>query len=166
MVYSIFYDWIPLFCPCSQHHKNHRALFKYWLPEKRWKKCFWASTAPVKNSLWWTHTALLRSVQLSVSQYEAKTHSEQLLRQISSFIDAPIHGDEPLHWGLVSDIRVVQAGVQHDYGERENVACVCGEKKLRSVIQLFVGPHWQIKLGMYMKIWKARNPLFPLILIF
>lgn len=79
---------------------------------------------------------LVMSVHLSPSQYDADTHSEQLLRQISSLVDAPIHEYEPFHRGLVSDIRVVQAGVEHDDGERENIACVCGEQKLGSVSQL------------------------------
>lgn len=82
------------------------------------------------------HVLSLNNLQLSPSQYEAETHSEQLLGQISSLVDSPIHADEPFHCGLVSNIRVVEAGVEHDDGERENVASVCGEKKLGLVGQL------------------------------
>lgn len=42
---------------------------------------------------------------------------EQLLWQITSFVDAPVHGDKALDGGLVSHVRVVQAGVQHDDGK-------------------------------------------------
>jgi len=96
------------------------------------------------------HVLSLHNLQLSPSQNEAETHSEQLLGQISSLVDAPIHEDEPFHSGLVSDIRVVEASVEHNDGERENVASVCGVKKLRSVSQL--GPDWQIKWSMYVNI--------------
>lgn len=53
-------------------------------------------------------------------------HPEQLLWQVSSFVDASVHGDESFHRRFVSDVGVVQAGVQHDDGERQHVAGVCG----------------------------------------
>ena len=48
---------------------------------------------------------------------QRQTHPEQLLGQVSPVVDASIHGDEPLHGGLVFDIGVMQAGVQHDDGK-------------------------------------------------
>ena len=55
------------------------------------------------------------------------TYSEQILWQVSSFIDAPIHGDEAVHPRLVPHVWVVKAGVQHDDGERQHVARVWEE---------------------------------------
>lgn len=51
-------------------------------------------------------------------------HPEQLLGQVSPIVDAAIHGDEPLHGGLIFDVGVVQAGVQHDDGKREHVTSI------------------------------------------
>lgn len=53
-----------------------------------------------------------------------RTHPEQLLGQVPAVVDAAVHGDEPLHCGLVFDVGVVQAGIQHDDGEREDIARV------------------------------------------
>lgn len=55
---------------------------------------------------------------------QTNPHPEKLLWQISPFIDPPVHGDKALHGGLVSDVRVMQAGVQHDDGERQHIAGV------------------------------------------
>lgn len=50
---------------------------------------------------------------------------EQLLRQVPALVDAPVHGHEALQSRLVPDVGVVEAGVQHDHGERQYVARVC-----------------------------------------
>ncbi|KAB1274831.1 hypothetical protein Cadr_000011971 [Camelus dromedarius] len=50
---------------------------------------------------------------------------EQLLRQVPALVDAPVHGHEALQARLVPDVGVVQAGVQHNHGERQHVARVC-----------------------------------------
>lgn len=55
---------------------------------------------------------------------QSRAHPEQLLRQVPPVVDAAIHGNEPLHGGLVFDVGVVQAGVQHDDGKGEDVAGV------------------------------------------
>lgn len=55
-----------------------------------------------------------------------ETHPEQLLGEIPPVVDAPVHGRESLDRRLVPDVGVVQAGVQHDHGEGQNVAGVCG----------------------------------------
>lgn len=55
---------------------------------------------------------------------ESWAHPEQLLGQVSPIIDASIHGDEPLHGGLIFDIGVMQAGVQHDDGKWEDITSV------------------------------------------
>lgn len=39
------------------------------------------------------------------------THHEQLVGQVSPFVDASVHGDEPLEGGLVFYVGVVEAGV-------------------------------------------------------
>lgn len=38
---------------------------------------------------------------------QRNTHPEQFLWQISSFVDASVHGDKALHRGLVSDVGIV-----------------------------------------------------------
>lgn len=53
---------------------------------------------------------------------QSNPHPEKLLRQISSLIDASVHGDKSLHGGLVPDVGVVQAGIEHDDRERQHVA--------------------------------------------
>lgn len=55
---------------------------------------------------------------------ESWAHPEQLLGQVSPIVDASIHGYEPLHGGLIFDIGVMQAGVQHDNGKWEDVTSV------------------------------------------
>lgn len=57
--------------------------------------------------------------------FSTKAHLEQLLGQITTFIDPAVHRDESLHTGLVPDIGVMQAGVEHNDGERQDVARVC-----------------------------------------
>lgn len=54
------------------------------------------------------------------------TDSEQILRQVSAIVDSSVHGDESLHRGLVLHIWVVEAGVQHDDGEGQDVTGICG----------------------------------------
>ena len=52
-------------------------------------------------------------------------YREQWDRQVPSVVDPPVHGDEALHGRLVLHVGVVEAGVQHDDGERQDVAGVC-----------------------------------------
>lgn len=61
-----------------------------------------------------------------VLELEDEAHPEQLLWEVSALVDPSVHGDEALHGRLVSDVGVVQAGVQHDDGEGQDVAGVCG----------------------------------------
>lgn len=51
-------------------------------------------------------------------------HRQKLSGQIPSVVDASVHGDEALQRGLVLHAGVVEAGVEHDDGERQDVACV------------------------------------------
>ena len=51
-------------------------------------------------------------------------YREQGDRQVSSVVDASVHGDEALQRGLVLHVGVVEAGVQHDDGEGQDVARV------------------------------------------
>lgn len=51
----------------------------------------------------------------------SSSHPEQLLRQVSSVVDASVHGGESLNGGLVLHVGVVQTGVQHDHSERQHV---------------------------------------------
>lgn len=44
-------------------------------------------------------------------------YSEELLRQVSPFVDASVHRDEAVQARFVPHIRVVEAGVQHDNGK-------------------------------------------------
>lgn len=53
------------------------------------------------------------------------TDSEQILREVSSIVDPSVHGDESLHRRLVLHIWVVEAGVQHDDGEGQDVTGIC-----------------------------------------
>ena len=59
------------------------------------------------------------------------TYSEQILWQVPSFIDAPVHGDEAVHPRLVPHVWVVKAGVQHDDSEGQHVARVWEEREVR-----------------------------------
>lgn len=52
------------------------------------------------------------------------TDPEQVLRQVSALIDAPVHGHKALQARLVPDIGIVKAGVQHDHSEGQHVAGV------------------------------------------
>ena len=51
-------------------------------------------------------------------------HPQQLLWEVSSLVDAAVHGDEALGCGLVPHVVVVEAGVEHDDGEGQHVAGV------------------------------------------
>lgn len=53
---------------------------------------------------------------------QSNPHPEELLRQISALIDASVHGDKSLHGGLVPDVGVVQAGIQHDDSKGQHIA--------------------------------------------
>lgn len=53
------------------------------------------------------------------------TDPEQILRQVSAFIDAPVHGHKALQAWLVPDVGIMKAGVQHDHGKGQHVAGVC-----------------------------------------
>lgn len=54
-----------------------------------------------------------------------QTDREQLAGQVLAVVDPSVHGDEALQAGLVLHVGVVQAGVEHDDGERQDVARVC-----------------------------------------
>jgi len=57
------------------------------------------------------------------------TYSEQILRQVSSLVDAAVHGDEAVHPRLVPHVGVVEAGVQHDDRKGQHVARVWEEEE-------------------------------------
>ena len=66
---------------------------------------------------------------LSLSQRELRlcpvcTDREEVWREVSSVVDASVHGDEPLDRGLVLDTGVVETSVQHDDGIGEDIGCV------------------------------------------
>ena len=52
------------------------------------------------------------------------THPEQVLWEVSSIVDSSVHGDETLHGRLVLHVGVVEAGVEHDDGKRQDVTGV------------------------------------------
>lgn len=56
-----------------------------------------------------------------------QTHPQQLLRKVPTLVDAAVHGDEALGSRLVSHVVVVQAGVEHDDGKGQHIACVCNK---------------------------------------
>lgn len=53
---------------------------------------------------------------------------EQLLGQVPTLVDAPVHGHEALQARLVPDVGIVKTGVQHDHGEGQHIACVCSRQ--------------------------------------
>lgn len=53
------------------------------------------------------------------------TDPEQVLRQISTLIDAPVHGHKALQAWLIPHIGIVKAGVQHDHSKGQHIAGVC-----------------------------------------
>lgn len=55
------------------------------------------------------------------------SYPQLLLRQVAAAIDAPVHGHKALEGRPVTDIGVVEAGVEHDDGEGQDVAGVCGK---------------------------------------
>lgn len=54
----------------------------------------------------------------------AQAYPQQLLWEVSTFVDATVHGNEPLSCGLVPHIVVVQARVEHDDREGQHIARV------------------------------------------
>ncbi len=50
---------------------------------------------------------------------------EQLDRQVFAVVHSSVHGDETLQARLVFDVGIVETRVEHDDGERQDVACVC-----------------------------------------
>lgn len=52
-------------------------------------------------------------------------YPQESFGQVPSVVDASVHGHKPLKGGLVFDVGIVQAGVQHDDGEGEDIAGVC-----------------------------------------
>ena len=54
------------------------------------------------------------------------SYPQLLLRQVTAVIDATVHGHKALEGRPVPDIGVVEAGVEHDDGEGQDVAGVCG----------------------------------------
>lgn len=51
-------------------------------------------------------------------------HGQEVTGKISSLVDASVHADEALQSGLLFHVGVVQAGVQHDDGEGQNITRV------------------------------------------
>ena len=56
----------------------------------------------------------------------APPYPQLLLWQVAAIVDAAVHGHEALKGRPVPDIGVVEAGVEHDDGEGQDVAGVCG----------------------------------------
>lgn len=54
------------------------------------------------------------------------SYPQLLLGQVTAVIDATVHGHKALEGRPVPDIGVVEAGVEHDDGEGQDVAGVCG----------------------------------------
>lgn len=52
-------------------------------------------------------------------------HRQKVTGKISSMVNASVHADEALQRGLLLHIGVMQAGVQHDDGEGQNITRVC-----------------------------------------
>lgn len=46
-------------------------------------------------------------------------------------VDSSVHGHKPLQAGFVLHVGVVEARVEHDDGEGQDVACVCQHKHNR-----------------------------------
>lgn len=74
---------------------------------------------------------------LVVSERERETgesrppssYPQKYFMQVSSVVDASVHGHEPFKGELVFDIGIVKTGVQHDDREREDIAGVCQTTK-------------------------------------
>ena len=45
--------------------------------------------------------------------------------EVAPVVDASVHGDETVQGGLVLHVGIMEAGVQHDDGKRQDVARVC-----------------------------------------
>lgn len=54
------------------------------------------------------------------------SYPQLLLGQVAAVIDATVHGHKALEGRPVPDVGVVEAGVEHDDGEGQDVAGVCG----------------------------------------
>lgn len=54
-------------------------------------------------------------------------HRQKVTGKISSMVNASVHADEVLQSGFLLHVGVVQAGVQHDDGEGQNITRVCEE---------------------------------------
>ena len=57
------------------------------------------------------------------------SYPQLLLRQVTAVVDATVHGHKALEGRPVSDVGVVEAGVEHDDGEGQDVAGVCGARQ-------------------------------------
>lgn len=53
-------------------------------------------------------------------------YPQLLLGKVAAVVDAAVHGHEALEGRPVPDVGVVEAGVEHDDGEGQDVAGVCG----------------------------------------
>lgn len=68
------------------------------------------------------------------------SYPQLLLRQVTAIIDATVHGHKALEGRPVPDIGVVEAGVEHDDGEGQDVAGVCGDGTEVTVLALATPP--------------------------
>lgn len=57
------------------------------------------------------------------------SYPQLLLRQVTAAVDATVHGHKALEGRPVPDVGVVEAGVEHDDGEGQDVAGVCGTQQ-------------------------------------
>lgn len=63
---------------------------------------------------------------------------EQLGGQVLAVVDSSVHGDESLQARFVLHVGVVETRVEHDDGERQDVAGVCSTHTETTVSS----PHW------------------------
>lgn len=52
------------------------------------------------------------------------SYSEQLLGQVSPFVDASVHRDKAVHSRFVPHVWIVEACVQHNDGKRQHITRV------------------------------------------
>lgn len=55
------------------------------------------------------------------------THRQKFRWQVTTVVDPPVHGYEPLHRRLILHTGVVETSVQHDDGERQHITGVCNK---------------------------------------
>lgn len=105
--------------------------------------CFYFIQKTSENSSNCSHFTLLTRMKWSPPDEWRRADRQQVGGQVLAVVDASVHGDEPLQAGLVFHVGVVQAGVQHDDGKRQDVAGVCCRKQKKHSLFFSVRFSWR-----------------------